>query len=1090
MRFSRLWLFVLIVLLVALGCLRLRFDVQILNLLPPHLKVVEGLKLYQEHFSNNRELIVTLTASNTENAEAAIESLANALRSDSNSIESVRWRPVWFEDPSLSAELLGYIWYNQPPADFRALADRLDPTNLVSVLESAKEKLATSFSPTDLARLAYDPYGLTDLPATTTAQIPTSMRDQNWFASDDGTFRVMFVEARASLANYRECIDWVNHVQGLAQQWKGKNPSYAAVRLAYTGPPAFVAEASQGMQHDLTESVMGTMVLIGLLFWLAYRRWLPLFWLLVLLTLILAGALALGGLFLGSLNVVSLGFAGILLGITADYALVLYQASLANPGQSIAAVRRKVRGGILWSAFTTGGAFLVLRSSGFPGLGQLGTLVALGIAFGAVLVLTFFLAPLKRAAAHSKVPRLPGFTRQRAFATVATAAVILFVVGGWIYKFPVIDYTGNALEPANSQAYAGLKEMERKLNQPDEPYIALVRGKTEQEVLARLNALDSALTQAKQQKQIASFMLPTLLWPRPEEQTANRETARILAERQTLLRQTALTNGFSTNALVLADALMNTWRRAAESTNVFWPNNELSRWILQKVVARETNGYLAMGAVYPRKGISAGAAAKWAHQLPQDETWLTGWQPLAGELLRTMATKVVWMLAGVLALLVVALLLAFGRWIEVILSFVVLGLSGLWLCALMQICGWSWNLMNIMALPLLLGAGVDYTILMQLALRRHRGDVAAVHHEIGVALVVSCATAAVGFGSLAWASNEGLASLGRVCATGILGTGFVAIFLLPFWWRRFAGAGGETSAPSAPPKIYRAAAWKFGLMAARVIPQGLLYWLAEHLALLYAATHEDRREVVINNLLPVVNGNREMAEIECRRLFRNFGQKLVDLWRCEAGLPTAPLIAEFIGADTVFAAHERKQGVLLVTPHLGNWEVGGYALAARGIKLRVVTLAEPAAGLTELRSEARERHGIETIVVGEDPFTFVHIIKLLQEGAIMALLLDRPQHSVSTTVELFHKPFRAALAAAELARASGCAIVPVFLPRMEKGYRIELAPEIVYNRNELGDREARHQLTQKIMGVFETAIRQYPNQWYHFVPIWPDDSKK
>jgi predicted exporter/lauroyl/myristoyl acyltransferase len=1090
MRFSRRGLFVVLVLLVALGCLRLRFDVQILNLLPPHLKVVEGLKLYQEHFSNNRELIVTLTGTNTETAEAAVESLANALRSDSNSVESVRWRPVWFEDPSLSAELLGYIWFNQQPSDFRALADRLSPTNLVNVLESTKEKLATSFSPTDLARLAYDPYGLTDLPASTTSQIPTSMRDQNWFASDDGTFRVMFVQARASLTNYRDCIAWVNHVHDLAQQWKEKNPAYAGMRIAYTGPPAFVAEASQGMQHDLTESVMGTMVLIGLLFWVAYRRWLPLFWILILLTMVLAGALALGGVFMGTLNVISLGFAGILLGITADYALVLYQASLANPGLTPATVRGKVRGGILWSAVTTGGAFLVLRSSGFPGLAQLGTLVALGIAFGAIMILTFFLEPLKRAAAHSKVPRLPAFTRQRAFAVGASVAVILFVAAGWIYKLPALDYTGNALEPANSEAYAGLKEMERKLNQPDEPYIALVRGKSEEDVLKRLNALDKALTEAKAQKQIASFMLPTLLWPRPASQIANRETARLLAGRQKLLRETALTNGFSTNALVLADALLNTWRRAAESTNVFWPDNELSRWILQKVVARETNGYLAMGAVYPRKDISAGAAAKWSHQLPQDETWLTGWQPLAGELLRTMSTRIVWMLGGVLVLLVVALWLAFGRWIEVVLSFVTLGLSGLLLCALMQFSGWSWNLMNIMALPLLLGAGVDYTILMQLALRRHRGDVAAVHHEIGVALVVSCATAAVGFGSLAWASNAGLASLGRVCAAGIIGTGFVAIFLLPFWWRRFANIEGQISAMSSPPKIYRAAAWKFGLMAVRVIPQGLLYWLAETLAVFYAATHEERREVVIKNLLPVVNGNRELAEVECRRLFRNFGQKLVDLWRCEAGLPSAPLIAEFIGADTVLKAHERKQGVLLVTPHLGNWEVGGYALADRGIKLRVVTLAEPAEGLTELRSEARERQGIETIVVGSDPFTFVQIIKLLQEGAVMALLLDRPQHAVSTTVELFGKPFRAALAAAELARASGCAIVPVFLPRTKKGYRIELAPEIAYNRNELGDREARHRLTQQIMGVFETAIRQYPNQWYHFVPIWPDDAKQ
>jgi len=172
----------------------------------------------------------------------------------------------------------------------------------------------------------------------------------------------------------------------------------------------------------------------------------------------------------------------------------------------------------------------------------------------------------------------------------------------------------------------------------------------------------------------------------------------------------------------------------------------------------------------------------------------------AGELLRTMATKVVWMLGGVLALLVVCAVAGFSAWTEVVLSFITLGLSGLWLCALMQFSGWSWNLMNIMALPLLLGAGVDYTILMQLALRRHRGDVAAVHHEIGVALVVSCATAAVGFGSLAWASNGGLASLGRVCAAGILGTGFVAIFLLPFWWRHFATVEAEVATTMRPRK--------------------------------------------------------------------------------------------------------------------------------------------------------------------------------------------------------------------------------------------------------------------------------------------------
>jgi predicted exporter/lauroyl/myristoyl acyltransferase len=1078
----RRWFLVVLLVAIVAGCFRLHFDVQILDLLPPGLKVVEGLKLYQENFSNNRELIVSLRMPGAPTAEAATESLAAAFRAQSNLVESVRWRPVWLEDPAQSAELLAYIWFNQAPADFGALADRLAQTNLVNVLQSTKESLATSFSPGDLARLAYDPYGLTSLPESTMAQIPQSMRDQDWFASEDGTYHVLFVEARSPLANYAETIDWVGAMQRLSAQWQKNNAKFAGSRLAFTGPPAFVAEAAAGMKHDLTESFLGTLVFIGLLFWLAYRDWRPLILIVVLLSLIVGVALALGGLLMGPLNVVSLGFAGILLGITADYALVLYQTSLANSQTDPAEARRKVAAGIMWSAVTTAGAFLFLRSSGFPGLAQLSTLAALGLVFGAILILTFFPMAFKFAGNHRKTPRLPAFARSRTFAVLGTVCLILFVIAGWAWRRPIVDYGGEALQPANSAPYAALKEMEQELDRSEEPYIALVRGKTEQDVLRRLTALNAALTEAVGRREIASFMLPLLLWPRPEAQSANRHTAQALWERRGALRQAALTNGFSTNALVLTDALLETWHQAAQAPGVFWPSNEMSRWILQRVVARDTNGYLAMGPVYPAKNASASAAAELMSQLPADQTWLAGWQPLAGELLRMIGARLAWMLGGVLILLVLALRLALGQWIEVLLSGCALGLSGLCLCAFMQIMGWSWNLLNVMALPLLLGAGVDYTILMQLAVRRHHGNLAAAHREIGVALVLSCATAAAGFGSLSWATNAGLAGLGRVCAVGILATGFVSIFLLPFWRRSDVQVA---AAPAIPPGFYSAITWKFGLTIVRVVPHRLLYGVAEWLSVCYCWMREDRRETVVANLLPVLDGNRGEAQQACRRLFRNFGHKLVDLWHCEAGLPPAPLITEFIGAEALWEAHRRKQGVLLVTPHLGNWEVGGYALAARGIKLFVVTLSEPAAGLTETRAQARARNGIETIVVGDDPFGFVQIIKHLQDGAVMAILLDRPRESSRVTVDFFGRPFHAAVAAADLARASGCVILPVFLPRAGHGYRIELQPEIAYERNELGGREARQRLTQRIFRAFEPFVRQYPDQWYHFIPIWP-----
>jgi lauroyl/myristoyl acyltransferase len=150
-----------------------------------------------------------------------------------------------------------------------------------------------------------------------------------------------------------------------------------------------------------------------------------------------------------------------------------------------------------------------------------------------------------------------------------------------------------------------------------------------------------------------------------------------------------------------------------------------------------------------------------------------------------------------------------------------------------------------------------------------------------------------------------------------------------------------------------------------------------------------------------------------------------------------------------------------------------------------LTQPEPDPALTELRKASRARWGVETIVVGEDAFAFIEIVKRLQEGATVALLMDRPAAATAVNIKLFGRPFSTSIAAAELARASGCAILPACIVRTARGYEGELSPEVPYDRALIGNRAARIQLTQEIMAVFQAPIRQYISQWYHFVPIWP-----
>jgi len=72
---KRAW-WICLLLAVALGAWRLRFDPEILDLLPADVPAVQGLKIYQEHFTNARELLVTVRAADAETAEQFAGTLA------------------------------------------------------------------------------------------------------------------------------------------------------------------------------------------------------------------------------------------------------------------------------------------------------------------------------------------------------------------------------------------------------------------------------------------------------------------------------------------------------------------------------------------------------------------------------------------------------------------------------------------------------------------------------------------------------------------------------------------------------------------------------------------------------------------------------------------------------------------------------------------------------------------------------------------------------------------------------------------------------------------------------------------------------
>ena len=86
-------LWIVLPVLIAIGLARLHFDVEVLDLLPSNNRAVEGLKLYQQRFSNARELIITVRANDAERTEGAARAIAEQLRKETNLIASLTWQP-------------------------------------------------------------------------------------------------------------------------------------------------------------------------------------------------------------------------------------------------------------------------------------------------------------------------------------------------------------------------------------------------------------------------------------------------------------------------------------------------------------------------------------------------------------------------------------------------------------------------------------------------------------------------------------------------------------------------------------------------------------------------------------------------------------------------------------------------------------------------------------------------------------------------------------------------------------------------------------------------------------------------------------
>lgn len=184
-------------------------------------------------------------------------------------------------------------------------------------------------------------------------------------------------------------------------------------------------------------------------------------------------------------------------------------------------------------------------------------------------------------------------------------------------------------------------------------------------------------------------------------------------------------------------------------------------------------------------------------------------------------------------------------------------------------------------------------------------------------------------------------------------------------------------------------------------------------------------------------------------------------------------------------AKRSPEGLILVTAHIGHWEVGSMLVQERHVHVVREEEMDPRAQAFVLELfEAQKDSGFTMHFVRDDPTLGARLLTALRRGELVAVQGDRPRSAGRcVAVEIFGRPFAVPAGPAALARAAGVALLPVFVFRRGR-HRSHVAFRPPIRVAGAGD-EGLAGAMRRVVAEVEWAIRREPYQWFCFRELWP-----
>lgn len=224
------------------------------------------------------------------------------------------------------------------------------------------------------------------------------------------------------------------------------------------------------------------------------------------------------------------------------------------------------------------------------------------------------------------------------------------------------------------------------------------------------------------------------------------------------------------------------------------------------------------------------------------------------------------------------------------------------------------------------------------------------------------------------------------------------------------------------------------------------------------------------------NWNGSYFERMLRRVYDHFGQMFVDVLRMKS--MDIETLVDVEDRHILDIALENGKGAIVLSGHLGNWELGGPWFGHNGYKFHPVVKRQKNRGADRFITELRRCIGTYPIY---DRTSVHEMIQIIREGKVLCLVSDQDARRRGVFVQFFGTPTSTPKGAVILHLKTGAPLIFAICYRKRDGtyhLKFERVP------TDVQDGDVVTTITQRFTSLLESKIRKHPEQYFWFHRRW------